>query len=102
MTFAEHRLHYRRNHQTIGCRLTHMVGVPLILFSLPAFFFFGAACGLGSFVVGWFLQFLGHFAFEGNKPVLFGNPSNPYTYFYAIIFVLEEWWKLLTFQSMRD
>lgn len=102
MTFAEHRRHYRQEHRTLGCRLTHMFGVPLILTTLPALIFWGWICAAGCFVFGWFLQFLGHFVWEKNKPVLFSDPKNPLTYFYAVIFVGEEWLRLLTFRSLTD
>ena len=99
MDFAAHRRLYRREHRTLGCKLTHMFGVPLIVASLITLFF-AWKLAIGMFVVGWLLQFTGHFVFEKNKPVLFADPSNPLTYFYAVIFVAEEWWKLLTFQGL--
>lgn len=99
MDFAAHRRLYRQEHRTVGCKLTHMVGVPLIVASLITLFF-AWKLALGMFVLGWVLQFTGHFVFEKNKPVLFSDPSNPLTYFYAVIFVAEEWWHLLTFQGL--
>lgn len=101
MDFKAHRRHYRQNHRTLGCKVTHMFGVPLIVLTLPALFF-SWKLALACFVFGWFLQFIGHFVFEKNKPVLFSDPSNPLTYFYAIIFVMEEWGKLLTGRSLTD
>jgi uncharacterized membrane protein YGL010W len=35
--------------------------------------FFDWRWGVGLFVLGWILQFIGH-AFEGNKPAFFRNP----------------------------
>ena len=34
--------------------------------------------------------------FEKNKPVFLSNPKNPFTYFSALIFVTQEWLKLLS------
>jgi uncharacterized membrane protein YGL010W len=78
-----------------------MFGVPLIALALPLIFF-SWKLALASFVVGWVLQFIGHFVFEKNKPVLFQDPTNPITYFYALIFVGEEWAKVLTGRSLKD
>ena len=101
MDFSAHRRHYRANHRTLGCKVTHMFGVPLIVASLVTLFF-AWKLALLMFGIGWALQFAGHYLFEGNKPVLFADPSNPLTYFYAVIFVAEEWWKLITFQGLSD
>lgn len=94
-TFSEHMEIYRSEHRTLGCKVTHMIGVPLIAASLPtAFFNFPAAAGM--FGAGWVLQVTGHYVFEKNKPVLFADPTNPMTYIAAITFVGEEWGKVLT------
>jgi hypothetical protein len=95
MDLKAHRELYRREHSTLGCKITHMFGVPLIMASLITVFF-AWKIGLAMFVIGWALQFAGHYVFEKNKPVLFSDPSNPFTYFFAIIFVAEEWWSLIT------
>lgn len=86
---------YRQHHQTLGCKITHMFGVPMIVSSLPTLFFYWPAAA-GLFVIGWCLQFLGHYIFERNNPMFFSNPLDPYTYLSAIVFVTEEWAKLLT------
>jgi uncharacterized membrane protein YGL010W len=86
---------YRSQHRTLGCKITHMFGVPMIVASLPMVFFnWPAAAGL--FGLGWVLQFLGHGVFEKNRPVVLNNPLDPLTYIVAVIFVTEEWVKLLT------
>jgi uncharacterized membrane protein YGL010W len=72
-----------------------MIGVPMIAASVPTvFFFWPAAAGL--FLGGWTLQFIGHYMFEHNSPVLMSDPKNPLTYISALVFVSEEWSKLLT------
>ncbi|KFZ40492.1 MULTISPECIES: Mpo1-like protein [Thermoactinomyces] len=63
---------YRRDHQHPVNRGTHMIGIPMIIISLPLFFFHWK-WALGLFVAGWMFQFIGH-AFEGKKPTFFSNP----------------------------
>ncbi len=52
------------------------------------------------FSAGWFLQFLGHYAFEHNKPILFTRGRSPYTLLSALVFVGEEW--MDTVRGVRD
>jgi uncharacterized membrane protein YGL010W len=67
---------YAESHQHPLNRLTHTFGIPMILLSLPTLLA-GILwrpllwCGLGLFVAGWGLQFLGH-AIEG-KPLVGGE-----------------------------
>ncbi len=63
---------YRAKHQHPTNRLLHSFGIPIIIVSLPLFFW-DWRWGLGLFVVGWILQFIGH-AVEGNSPAFFSNP----------------------------
>jgi uncharacterized membrane protein YGL010W len=69
MSYVEH---YKAKHAHPLNRLAHAVGIPLILISLPVFFF-STRWALTLFVAGWIFQFLGH-AIEGNKPAFFKNP----------------------------
>jgi uncharacterized membrane protein YGL010W len=83
--------YYAHHHRTAGCRITHMIGVPLIaascmLLLVPK----RRSLGAGIFVFGWFLQFLGHFAFEHNRPV-FLELRDPYTAVSSILFVTKRW-----------
>jgi uncharacterized membrane protein YGL010W len=87
--------HYRAEHRTAGCRITHMIGVPSIVASLPMLGW-NWRIGLAMFIVGWILQFSGHRYFERNKPVLMANPKNPLTYLSALIFVMQEWLHVVT------
>ncbi len=91
--FERHLHRYKSQHDTPGCKLTHMIGIPMIAISflvLPfnrkAFFQLQAG--------GWALQFIGHFLFEKNKPV-FMQESNPFTIASALVFCTQEWKKLL-------
>jgi uncharacterized membrane protein YGL010W len=60
---------YERNHESIICKLTHLVGIPMIALSilmLP----FRPRRALKWFAIGWTLQFAGHAA-EGQMPKFF-------------------------------
>ena len=63
---------YKAKHRHPLNRLTHSVGIPLIVVSLP-YFFFSWRWALALFVIGWILQFVGHWI-EGNQPAFFRNP----------------------------
>lgn len=63
---------YKAKHQHPLNKLTHSIGIPLIVLSLPVFFF-NWRWALAMFIVGWILQFVGH-AIEGNQPAFFKNP----------------------------
>jgi uncharacterized membrane protein YGL010W len=64
---------YRRDHQHPVNKFTHAIGIPLIIISLP-WFFFNWKTALFLFVLGWVFQFIGHW-FEGKKPSFFSNPA---------------------------
>jgi uncharacterized membrane protein YGL010W len=63
---------YKAKHRHPLNRLTHSIGIPLIVVSLPLFLW-DWRWALALFVAGWALQFLGHFI-EGNQPAFFRNP----------------------------
>lgn len=63
---------YKAKHRHPMNRLTHSIGIPMIVISLPLFFV-SWRWALALFIVGWILQFIGH-AFEGNQPAFFSNP----------------------------
>ena len=68
-TFIEN---YKAKHRHPLNKLTHSIGIPLIVVSLPLFLFNWRLAVL-LFLVGWALQFIGH-AIEGNRPAFFKNP----------------------------
>ena len=68
-TFLEN---YKAKHQHPLNRLMHSIGIPLIVISVPLFFFTWR-WAVGLFIVGWIFQFMGH-AIEGNQPAFFKNP----------------------------
>ena len=72
---------YKSKHQNPLNRLCHVIGIPMIVVSLPLFFF-NWRWALALFVFGWIFQFVGH-AIEGNQPAFFKNP---------IYFFIGPWW----------
>ncbi len=59
---------YKDDHQNPMNRAFHMVGVPMIVASIPvAATVVGIPIAAGLFTVGWTFQFVGH-VFEGKKP----------------------------------
>src|ERR1044071_9486404 len=63
---------YRAKHQHPLNNLPPSIGIPMIVVSLPLFFW-DWRWALGLFVLGWVFQFVGH-AIEGNSPAFFRNP----------------------------
>ena len=63
---------YKARHRHPLNKLSHTMGIPMIVVSLPLFFF-SWRWALALFIVGWMFQFIGH-AIEGNQPSFFGNP----------------------------
>lgn len=79
---------YGSSHQHPLNRLCHTIGIPMIALSIPllaaAIFVEGLwPWGLGLFVLGWILQFIGH-AFEGKPPEFFHD--------WRFLFVGLRWW----------
>lgn len=63
---------YEAEHTKSLTRLTHVVGIPMILASLPMLVV-DWRWGAGLFVGGWTLQLVGH-RIEGNRPAFLGDP----------------------------
>ena len=63
---------YKAKHQHPLNRLSHSLGIPMIVIALPLFFL-NWRWAFAVFVVGWVLQFVGH-AIEGNQPAFLKNP----------------------------
>ena len=63
---------YKAKHRHPLNKLSHTIGIPMILVSVPLFFF-NWRWALALFVVGWVFQFVGH-AVEGNQPAFLKNP----------------------------
>jgi len=82
---------YRAEHTKLSTRMTHMIGIPMIVASLPLLPTVPPV-GVGLFVGGWALQYLGHY-FEGNKPAFYSDPA-----YLAVgaLWVTLEWAEILT------
>jgi len=63
---------YKAKHRHPVNKACHTIGIPMIVVSLPLFFF-NWRWALGLFIVGWIFQFVGH-AVEGNQPAFFKSP----------------------------
>ena|SRR5436190_4184132 len=79
---------YSHGHEHPINRLMHSFGIPMIALSIlmvPFCFFVGGLWmwALGLFIVGWILQFIGHY-FEGKPPEFFKD--------YRFLFVGLRWW----------
>jgi uncharacterized membrane protein YGL010W len=79
---------YAESHQHPLNRLTHTIGIPMILVSLPimlAGILSTQALWIGVFlfILGWVLQFLGH-AIEGKPPEFFSD--------WRFLLVGTRWW----------
>lgn len=71
---------YQKSHTHPVNKALHMIGIPMIVFSLILFFILGVwydgkygLLALGFFVLGWILQIVGH-CFEGKPPAFLSNP----------------------------
>lgn len=74
---------YKARHRHRLNKLSHSIGIPMIVLSLPLFLF-SWRWALALFIVGWVFQFIGH-AIEGNQPAFFGNP---------LYLLVGPWWLL--------
>jgi uncharacterized membrane protein YGL010W len=81
---------YKDEHTTLGNKLTHMIGIPMIVASLPTALFNPLAGG-SMFVAGWGLQYVGHYVFEKNDPAFY---SDPYYLLVGPAWVAAEWLEL--------
>src|SRR5262245_57117646 len=79
---------YEESHQHPVNRLCHTIGIPLIVVSIPLFLLLVLGpriwpIPVSLFVVGWLLQFAGHW-FEGKPPEFFRD--------WRFLFVGLRWW----------
>jgi uncharacterized membrane protein YGL010W len=90
-SLREYLTTYQQEHTKLGTKLTHMVGIPMIVASLPTAVVNPPLAG-GLFTAGWALQLIGHKVFEGNKPSFL---SDPYYLLVGPVWVTAEWLELL-------
>jgi uncharacterized membrane protein YGL010W len=89
-TLRDYLARYQREHTQFGTKVTHMIGIPMIVASVPAALVNPpAAAGLA--IGGWTLQFVGHYVFEGNSPAFF---DDPYYLLVGPVWVAGEWMQL--------
>lgn len=93
-SFSQALEYYRSQHRTKGCQLTHLFGVPMLAVSFPVMLF-NLPRGLKLFAAGWVLQFIGHFCFEKNKPVLATQAASIWVPIAALVVVGQNWQKIL-------
>jgi uncharacterized membrane protein YGL010W len=90
-TLREYIRDYEKEHTKLGTKLTHMVGIPMIVASIPTAFVNPPLAG-GMFVGGWAFQYAGHWIFEGNNPAFYGDP---YYLLVGPVWVAAEWMSLV-------
>ena len=81
---------YHQEHTKLGTKLTHMIGIPMIVASLPTALVNPPVAG-GLFAGGWALQLIGHKVFEKNKPSFL---ADPYYLLVGPVWVAAEWMQL--------
>lgn len=72
--------------------------IALSILTLP----FNWRSSLKLFSLGWGFQFIGHYVFEKNKPVLFSEARDPLTVLAALVYVSDGWSRLLSGRSLID
>jgi uncharacterized membrane protein YGL010W len=89
-SLREYLTQYHQEHTQLGTKLTHMIGIPMIVASLPTALVNPPLAG-GLFAGGWALQLIGHKVFEKNKPSFL---SDPYYLLVGPVWVTAEWMQL--------
>lgn len=72
-TLREYLDQYAAEHTQLGTKITHLIGIPMIVASLPLLPL-APPVGGAMFVGGWILQFIGHYVFEKQNPSFFDDP----------------------------
>ncbi len=72
-SFAAKMAFYRSQHTSRGIRLTHLVGIPGVAFSLPLVVA-RPRVGVAMFAASWAVQVAGHALVEHNRPALTRGP----------------------------
>jgi len=92
--------YYQSQHRSVGCKVTHMIGIPIIALSVPMLFF-RPKLSLQLHLIGWILQFIGHYVYEHNKPVLL-ETKDPLILLAALQFCRDEWTLALHGRSLAE
>ncbi len=72
-TFEQYMARYDHEHTTLGNKVLHSIGIPIIFAGIVLLVLAQWRIGLACFFGGWVLLFLGH-RIEGNKPAFFQGP----------------------------
>jgi uncharacterized membrane protein YGL010W len=99
--FADTLAYYESQHTTAGCKWTHMFGVPMIALSVPMLLV-SPRRAANLFAGGWALQFIGHYVFEKNSPVILSDHRSPKVIAAAVYFVTDGWMRVLTGRPLID
>jgi uncharacterized membrane protein YGL010W len=100
-TLKVHLDHYKSQHRTLGCKILHLIGIPVLVLSIPMFLV-NRRRSAALFSLGWICQFVGHYCFERNKPVLLSEMRNPLTIVAALIYVWDGWRTVFRGCSLTD
>jgi uncharacterized membrane protein YGL010W len=68
-TLRQYVAQYRRGHTQFGTKVTHMIGIPMVVASIPTALV-NPPAALGLALGGLALQVAGHLVFEGNRPAM--------------------------------
>ncbi|MBX9572660.1 MAG: DUF962 domain-containing protein [Candidatus Obscuribacterales bacterium] len=88
-TLTEALAFYKTRHRSPGCKITHMIGIPLLILA-PFVFLFDKRNGCLFGITGTFFQLIGHFLFEKNMPTIV-ETRDPMIIPASIIFTIDEW-----------
>lgn len=73
--WAREFAHYLSEHRHPGNKVTHFIGIPLLIVTMiAALALLDWRIFVGGQILGWAIQLLGH-RIEGNRPVLLQRPS---------------------------
>jgi hypothetical protein len=90
-SFPQFYTYYLTQHSNAVCRTLHFIGSTLVLCVLAsAISMHNGWLLLLMPVIGYGFAWVGHFAFEKNKPASFGHP------FYSFASDWVMWWQMLT------
>jgi hypothetical protein len=96
--FADKMTYYRDRHSSLGVRITHLLGTPVIATGIPLLWA-KPRVGVPMFVGGWLVQIAGHALFEHNLP---STHKGWITYqLTGLIHVCEQYGELLARRSQR-
>jgi uncharacterized membrane protein YGL010W len=72
-SLREYLERYAEEHTRLATKVTHIIGIPMIMASIPAVIV-APPVGAALFAGGLIFQYVGHYVFEKNKPAFYGDP----------------------------